>query len=165
MPVRDVRARLAELLAADQLRQIRVAGWREPAFLHPEARLPPAIDAAALLSPFDPLIWCRPRTQRLFGLDYRFEIFVPPEKRRWGAYVLPFLLGERLVARVDLKADRTARRLLVRAAYLEPGSEPAAVATALAVELRTLAGWLGLEDIAVGNRGDFARRLGKVLKA
>ena len=175
MPVREARQRIAELTGAGKLREVRVEGWREPAYLNPEARLPRRIDASALLSPFDPVVWYRPRTARLFNFDYRIEIFVPRAKRRWGYYVLPFLLGDRLVARVDLKADRAARRLLVLAAYLEPharpgtlppqharsgrSGDPGVVADALAAELRTLAAWLDLDSVAVGRRGGFARLL------
>jgi uncharacterized protein YcaQ len=109
---------------AGQLRSVKVETWRETAHLHRETRLLTRIDAASLLSPFDPVIWYRNRVSRLFGFDYRIEIFVPKEKRKWGCYVLPFLLGDRLVARVDLKADRTNRRLLVLAAYLEAHARP-----------------------------------------
>jgi uncharacterized protein len=158
MPVRDARPRLVELLASGALREVRVDGWREPAYLHPEAQ-PARIEARSLLSPFDPVVWFRPRTRRLFGFDYRFEIFVPAGKRRWGAYVLPFLLGDRLVARVDLKSDRAARRLLAPGAWIEPGADRAAVAPALATELLSWAAWLGLERVAVGRRGGLAGRL------
>ncbi|MFQ5349042.1 MAG: winged helix-turn-helix domain-containing protein, partial [Thermoanaerobaculia bacterium] len=156
MPIGDARRRLAELVECGELRQVEVEGWPKPAFLDPQARLPRRVSAAALLSPFDPLVWCRPRISRLFGFDYAIEIYVPKEKRRWGYYVLPFLLGDRLVARVDLKADRRARRLLVQSAWIEPGAEREAVSAALAGELSTLAGWLGLARIEVRRRGDLA---------
>ena len=164
MPVRTARPRLAELVEAAELREVRIEGWREPAYLHKAARLPSRIDAASLLSPFDPVVWYRPRTARLFDFDYRFEIFIPQAQRRWGCYVLPFLLGDRLVARVDLKADRTRRRLLVLGAYLEPGAEPGVVSETLATELRTLANWLELDAITIGRRGNFARPLAVAVK-
>jgi len=158
------RARLADLVAAGELREVRVEGWREIAYLDPRAKLPPRIEAAALLSPFDPVVWYRPRTSRLFGFDYRLEIFVPRPKRRWGYYVLPFLLGERLVARVDLKAERPLRRLHVLAAYPEPRVRPVAVAEALGAELKTMASWLGLDAFAVERRGGLARPLAAALR-
>jgi len=164
MSVRDARPRLQELVEAGELLAVRVEGWREPALLHRDARAPRRVTAAALLSPFDPLIWFRPRTQRLFGFEYRMEVFVPAEKRRWGVYVLPFLLGERLVARVDLKTDRAQGRLRVLAAYLEPDASAAAVVAPLAAELRTLARWLDLPALAVGRRGNLARALGAALR-
>jgi len=166
--VREARARLGELVAAGALREVRVEGWRELAYLHPGARPSREAKASALLSPFDPLIWCRERVARLFDFDYRVEIFVPREKRRWGYYVLPFLFGERLVARVDLKADRDGRRLMVLAAYREPDKKPSAatfprgeIATALVRELRAMAGWLDLESVVVERRGDFALELAR----
>ncbi len=159
MPIREARQRIAELLEAGELREVQVEGWREPAYLDPSARLPGRIDASALLSPFDPVVWYRPRVARLFHFDYRIEIWVPQPKRRWGYYVLPFLLGDRLVARVDLKADRTGRRLLVLAAYIEPDAAPGTVADALAAELRAMAAWLSLDSVSVGRRGGFARPL------
>jgi uncharacterized protein YcaQ len=160
----EARLRLGELAAAGELRVVHVEGWRETAYLHPDAALPDRVDGRALLSPFDPVVWYRPRAARLFGFDYRFEIFVPREKRRWGAYVLPFLHGDRLVARVDLKSDRPARRLRVLAAYAEPHADQGEVAAALAGELRAMAGWLGLESVAVGRRGDLARRLAAAVR-
>jgi uncharacterized protein YcaQ len=162
MPVAQARPRIMELVASGDLRQVRVEGWREGAFLHRDADLPANIDRRALLAPFDPLIWFRPRVARLFGFEYRFEIFVPPEKRKWGCYVLPFLFGDRLVARVDLKSDRAGRRLLVLAAYLEPGASGGAVAEALGAELRTMASWLDLDSVVVQSRTAFARKLSVV---
>jgi uncharacterized protein YcaQ len=159
MPVGAAKPRLAELVAAGELALVQVDGWRETAYLDPAARRPRRVRATALLSPFDPLIWFRPRTARLFAFDFRFEIFVPPEKRRWGAYVLPFLLGDRLVARVDLKSDRAAGALRVLGAWREPWADPAAVAPPLAAELRTLAAWLGLADLTVADRGELAAEL------
>jgi uncharacterized protein len=159
MQLRDARPRLAELVERGELREVRVEGWKDPAYLHPEARVPRTVNAISLLSPFDPLVWFRPRTRRLFGFDYRFEIFVPRAKRRWGTYVLPFLMGDRLVARVDLKADRDGRRLLVPGAYLEAHADREPVAAALARELQGLAAWLDLDRVSVGRRGDFARTL------
>jgi len=165
MPIGDARRRIDEMVQAGDLREARVEGWREPAYLHPGARRPRRIEAAALLSPFDPLIWHRPRTTRLFGFDYRIEIYTPRAKRRWGYYVLPFLLGESLVARVDLKADRQARRLRVPAAHLERGAEPDRVAGALAGELLAMAGWLGLDAVTVGRRGRFAPALAAAVRS
>ncbi|MFN0152160.1 MAG: winged helix-turn-helix domain-containing protein [bacterium] len=165
MSVGEARPRIAELVREGALREVRVDGWRETAYLHPDARRPRAITAAALLSPFDPVVWRRARTARLFGFDFRFEIFVPSAQRRWGCYVLPFLLGDRLVARVDLKSDRTARRLRVLAAQIEDHADPNAVAPPLAAELRTMAAWLGFDAVTVGRRGSFARRLAAALRA
>lgn len=159
MFVADVKPRLAELVTAGELVPVAVEGWRDTAYLDPAARRPRRVRAAALLSPFDPLIWFRPRTARLFEFDYRFEIFVPPAKRRWGAYVLPFLWRERLAARVDLKADRDTRTLRVQGAWREPWADPDEVAAPLAAELATLAGWLELPRVAVDERGDLAPAL------
>jgi len=105
------------------------------------------------------VVWFRPRAARLFQFEYRIEIFLPQPQRRWGYYVLPFLLGDRLVARVDLKADRPARRLRVLAAYLEPGADSAVVAPALAAELAAWAAWLALDAVSIGKKGDLARAL------
>ena len=164
VPVREARPRLVELVAAGRLQSVRVEGWREPAYLHPEAELPRQVEACAILSPFDPIIWHRPRLARLFSFDYVLEIWTPRAKRRWGYYVLPFLLGDRLVARVDLKADRPRRRLLVQAAYRETHARDKETAAALATELRTLASWLELDAITVARRGNLARVLASALR-
>lgn len=164
MPIGDARPRLAELAESGALELVQVEGWREPAYLDPSARRPRRVDGCALLSPFDPAIWFRPRLARLFDFDYRFEIFVPEAQRKWGCYVLPFLLGERLVARVDLKAERKDGCLRVRAAYLEDGAPRDEVASELAAELRLLAGWLGLERVAVERKGGLATALSRNIR-
>jgi uncharacterized protein YcaQ len=154
----DAAPRLAELVEEGSLLPVRVEGWRDLAFLDPEARRPRRGTGQALLAPFDPLIWERSRAERLFGLRYRIEIYTPAHKRVHGYYVLPFLLGDRIAARVDLKADRKASALVVRAAHLEPGAPPGA-AEALAAELRVTARWLGLDAVGVEPRGGLAGEL------
>jgi uncharacterized protein YcaQ len=165
LPVAGARAAIGELVDEGVLRPVRVQGWRAPAYLHADARLPRKIQASALVSPFDPLIWERGRTERLFGLAYRIEIYVPAVQRVYGYYVLPFLHGDRFAARVDLKADRKAGVLRVPAAWVEPGEDPAVTAEALAAELRRLAGWLGLAEVAEPDRGDLAQELSAALRA
>jgi uncharacterized protein YcaQ len=161
LPVADARARVAELAEAGELLPVTVEGWRERAYLHPGARVPRQARAAALVAPFDPLIWERPRVERLFGVRYRIEIYVPAPQRVHGYYVLPFLLGDGIAARVDLKADRQAGVLRVQAAHAEPGAagEPDDTAEALLAELELMAGWLGLGGVAIERRGDLAERL------
>ncbi|MGE0723083.1 MAG: winged helix-turn-helix domain-containing protein [Alphaproteobacteria bacterium] len=155
----EARARIAERVEAGDLRPVAVEGWAEPAYIHRDARLPRRVDGSALLSPFDPLIWERERTLRLFGFHYRISIYTPAAQRAHGYYVMPFLLGDRLVGRVDLKADRAADRLSVPAAHAEPGTDPRAIAPALRGELALLARWLGLATVQVGRRGDLAAAL------
>jgi hypothetical protein len=163
LPVDGFKRAVAELVEDEVLTPVAVAGWRQPALLHHEARLPRRVRAATLVSPFDPLIWERSRTERLFDLNYRIEIYVPAAQRLYGYYVLPFLLGERFAARVDLKADRKTGVLQIPAAWLEPAADQDETATALAAELHRLAGWLGLHTVAPPERGDFVGPLAAAL--
>ncbi len=165
LPVAGFKQAVTDLVDAGVLRPVAVQGWKQPAYLHHEARLPRWVRAATLVSPFDPLVWERARTERLFGMTYRIEIYVPAPQRLYGYYVLPFLLGDRFAARVDLKADRRAGVLQIPAAWIEPGADPVETAGALAAELRRLAGWLRLDDIAAPERGDLAGPLSAALVA
>ena len=158
MPVEGFKARLGELVEAGELLPVTVRGWRNGAYLDPTARRPRRATGQALLSPFDNLIWFRERTERLFGLRYRIGIYTPAHKREHGYYVLPFLEGEAITARVDLKADRKAGVLLVQAAHAEPGAAPETPAR-LAEELRLMARWLGLSAISVQPKGGLAAAL------
>lgn len=159
MPVAETKARIAELVEAGELTPVTVRDWGKPAFLAPDARAPRKVAGQALLSPFDNLIWHRDRTERLFGVRVRLEIYVPAHKRAHGYYVLPFLEDEAITARVDLKSDRKAGALLVQAAWSEPDATPDTPAR-LAAELTRMAGWLGLERVKVVGRGDLAEALG-----
>jgi len=163
LPVAGAREAIASLVADGSLLPVSVESWRQPAYLHPAAKVPRRIRGDRLISPFDPLIWERARTERLFGFTYRIEIYVPAPQRTYGYYVLPFLRGDRFAARVDLKADRRAGVLRVPAAWAEPGVDAGATAEALAAELARLAGWLGLSDVAPPDGGDLATPLAAAL--
>ncbi|OHV48025.1 crosslink repair DNA glycosylase YcaQ family protein [Pseudofrankia sp. BMG5.36] len=180
LPAAAVRPRLAELVEAGELVEVAVDGWSSPAYLRPGLAIPRRVEATALLSPFDSLIWERARTRRMFGMEVKLEVYTPADQRRHGYYVLPFLLGDRLVARVDLKADRAAGVLRVPAAWLEPAENqpdagsrgaarsvpaPGAVAAALAAELVAMSAWLGLGEVEVAPRGTLAAALGRALVA
>ena len=162
--VEEARTAVRELVEDGVLLPVAVEGWDRPAWLHREAALPRRVPASTLLSPFDPLVWERSRTRRLWGFDYRIEIYVPAGKRVHGYYVLPFLHDEALRARVDLKADRRAGVLRVQTAWLEPPHDAGETAEALAVELRRAAAWQGLIDVAVRPRGDLAPALQAALE-
>ena len=164
LPVDGFRLAIAELVEDKVLLPVTVPGWKQPTYLHHEARMPRWVRAATLVSPFDPLIWERARTERLFDMAYRIEIYVPAPQRLYGYYVLPFLLGDRFAARVDLKADRKTGVLQIPAAWIEPAADQDETAAALAVELHRLAGWLGLSEIATPARGDLAGPLSAALK-
>lgn len=140
-----VKPLIAELLEEGELRAVAVDGWAEKAFVHRSAKLPKKLYATALLSPFDSLVWCRPRNERLFDFHYRIEIYTPKEKRKFGYYVLPFMLNGQMVGRVDLKADRANSKLLVHSVHTEKGINHASISDALNNELRALATWLQLE--------------------
>jgi len=153
------RPLIAELIEEGRLVPVTVEGWDQQGYLHPDSRRPRRVNARALLSPFDSLVFNRERTERIFGFHYRIEIYVPPPKRIYGYYVLPFLLGDELVARLDLKADRQSGTLLVQGSYAEPGVPTEVVVPELAEELRLMANWLGLDEIRVMPRGDLAAAL------
>lgn len=162
-PKRSQRA-VAELVEDGLLVPVDVAGWRGPAYRHAVAKAPRTIRARALLCPFDPVVWRRERTERLFDFHYRIEIYVPEPKRIFGYYVFPFLLDDAIVARVDLKSDRAAGILRVPGAFAEPGVDIGRVIEELAQELTSMAGWLGLTGVQVGGRGDLAKPLSRLFR-
>ncbi len=164
MSPKDALPRVNELIEEGALREVKVKGWQEPGLISRGAGVPRLIKASALLSPFDPVVWFRPRAERLFDFHYRIEIYVPASKRKWGYYVLPYLLDDKIVARVDLKADRKNKQLLVLAAHEEAGIDTDRAVEKLAEELATLAAWLNLESVRVSRRGSFARTLSAASK-
>jgi len=144
----DSKARVTELVELGELLPVAVEGWKGPAFLDAARTVPRAVGTSALVSPFDSLVWHRPRTSRLFGFDYRLEFYTPAHKRVHGYYVLPYLLDGALVARVDLKAERAASRLRVHAIHYEPAAGRSIVLERLRLDLAALSAWLGLESVA-----------------
>lgn len=154
--LRKVRPLIEDLAREGALTEVEVEGWGEPGYLHPEAAMPRHVQGSALLSPFDSLVWCRPRIERIFGFHYRIEIYVPAPKRVYGYYVLPYLLDGQLVARVDLKTDRKAGRLRVQGAFGEDGYDRVTVARRLAADLEATAAWLGMDAVEVQRNGDLA---------
>ncbi|MET3803530.1 uncharacterized protein YcaQ [Nakamurella sp. UYEF19] len=161
----DAKVALQELAEEGVVTPVRVQGWRDVAYLHRDARVPRRVSGRALLCPFDPLIWERARTERLFGFHYRIEIYTPAAKRVHGYYVFPLLVDDELVGRFDLKADRAAGQLLVQASWYEPGTNPGAVAEAAAAELRRMARWLGLDEVVIRPQGNLCGELAAVILA
>ncbi len=163
LSAQQVKPAIAKLVSAGELDPVEVEGWTGPAYLRTGQIVPRQSRGTALLCPFDPLIFFRPRVQRLFGFHYRIEIYTPAGKRQYGYYVWPLLLDGRLVGRVDLKAERARNALHVVGAFVEPGQAPSTVAAALAGELRSMTSWLDLGDVTVGDRGDLAGALAHAL--
>lgn len=147
-----VKPLIDELLEEGELRAVEVEGWMEKAFVHHKAKLPKELHATALLSPFDSLVWCRPRNERLFNFHYRIEIYTPKEKRKFGYYVLPFMLNGEMVGRVDMKADRASGVLLAQSVHTEKGVKRSSINEALTAELEAMATWLGLDRVQIGRR-------------
>jgi uncharacterized protein YcaQ len=160
----DVKGRLEELVEEGELLPVKVEGWKQPAYLHSAARMPRKIHARALLAPFDPLVFERSRAERLFNFFYRIEIYTPAEKRQYGYYVLPFLLGDTVVARADVKADRPAGVLRVLATYAQSGAPPETAAELLK-EFKLMQSWLGLERMDIVPKGDLGPALAKLAQA
>jgi uncharacterized protein YcaQ len=159
LSIADARPRIDELVDAGELLPVKVDGWKQPTFLHARARIPRRIHAQALLSPFDPLLYDRGRAERIFGFRYRIGLYTPRDQRSHGYYVLPLLLGERIVAQLDLKADRANRVLRVVAAHAEAGADRAEAATAARTELDAVARWQSLAEVEISVRGSFADSL------
>lgn len=145
-----VKPLIAELVEDGELREVTVDGWTEKAFVHRNATMPKQLHATALLSPFDSLVWCRPRNERLFNFHYRIEIYTPKEKRKFGYYVLPFMMNGEMVGRVDIKADRSNSKLLAHSVHTERGVKRSSISGALSAELDAMATWLGLDQVQIG---------------
>ncbi|MFV1992105.1 MAG: DNA glycosylase AlkZ-like family protein, partial [Acidimicrobiales bacterium] len=156
MGTKQARPRLAELVEDGQVLQIQVEGWGEPAYLHPDAKKPRRVAACTMVSPFDPVVWNRRRAKLLFDFDYRIEIYVPQPKREFGYYVLPFLLGEELVGRIEVKADRKDAVLRVFGAWSEPHHENEFTAAAMASSIRELAKHLQMNDFEMPHKGNLS---------
>ncbi len=154
--VADCRTAVRDLVDRERLVEVKVGGWNRPGYMTPDRSRPRRQSLSALLSPFDSMVWCRPRIERLFDFHYRLEIYTPAARRKFGYYVLPFLHRDRLRARVDLKADRKMSRLLVHSAHGEPDDDADGTVEALVTELARLARFLGLDRVAVGDGGDLA---------
>lgn len=163
LSMKETRTALRDMEADGVVRRVTVAGWKEPAFLHRDARIPRQVRGQALLCPFDPLIWERARTERLFGVRYRIEIYTPAHRRQYGYYVFPLLVGDKIVGRFDLKADRKAGLLRVQAAWAEPGTDSGLAAHAASEELARMTTWLDLDGIVVAPRGNLADALSLIL--
>jgi uncharacterized protein len=159
LPVAEARKAIAENVGAGVLRCVTVEGWKQPAYLHRDATLPRKSGATALLSPFDPLVWNRPRAERLFNFHYRIELYTPEQKRKFGYYVLPLLHDEKLVGRFCLKADRATSTLKVNTSHVEAGIEPDSIAPAALAEINKMAKWLGMETVSIAKKGNLASRL------
>ena len=164
MTARESAPLVQELVDAGELSPVDVRGWEDTAYLSSSARLPRSIKGASLISPFDPVVWFRPRAERLFGFHYRIEIYVPAAKRRWGYYVLPFRVGDQIVARVDIKADRQSKRLLVLNAHVQEGVDLSACRHSLLRELGELKDWLCLDQISVSRKNSFSRKLAAAVR-
>jgi hypothetical protein len=150
---------IKELVAEGEAVEVEIEGWKEPAYLDPGAVVPRKIESVALLCPFDPVIWFRPRTERLFDFHYRIEIYTPAPKRVFGYYVFAVLVDDQLVGRIDLKADRARSALVVRGAFAEDGQDPGTIGPRISAELKTMAEWLALGTVEVEDRGDLAAAL------
>jgi uncharacterized protein len=159
LPVAEARQATLDAVESGAIVPVTVEGWNRQAYLHRDAKIPRKAGATALLSPFDPIVWDRDRAERLFNFHYRIELYTPGPKRKFGYYVLPFMVGERLAGRLCLKSDRETGTLLVNRAHLEDGENPAEVAAAIAAELQLMSQWLGLGKVKIGRAGAFAKAL------